>query len=334
MALRTGEYEKAVALLRKALKIDPTLRGADEQLADALFGLGKFEEAIAFLKNDRKVSAITTGILLRLGAAHRSLKEYEEAKKNYQAALEIDPALPDAYYGLAKACAELGQADESRGYLKKYKDLVDRDTKARIERARASGDRAIVIARENLADIYTAAGQVYRSHGDARNAEGHWLKAAKLFPEDTVCRNELLALYQQTNRTDETLQILGQLAEIEPENATHPLTVGVLNARLNRFDAAERAFQKVSELAPQRPEGRLALVHLYLRSNRKLPEAAELARAVVELAPTPSNCVLLSAACNRNGDHAGAVSAIERAIELDPGNEEYGRIRQSLREKP
>ncbi|MFH1920469.1 MAG: tetratricopeptide repeat protein [Planctomycetota bacterium] len=332
VALKTGDYEKAAALSRRALEIDSTLLGAAEQLADALMGLGKFEEAVAVLENDAKVLPKTAGMLSRLGAAYHSLEEYEKAKENHQAAIELDPALADAYYGLAKACAKLGQRDESSVYLQKYKELADHDRKTRIEGARTSGD--LVLVRQAVADVYTAAGQVYRKHGNVPNAEGHWLKAARLASGDTVCRNALVSLYRQMNRTAETLQILGQLAEIEPENATYQMQIGGLNARLDQFDAAERAFRKVSELAPKRPEGYLALARLHLESNRKLLEAMDLARTAVELAPTPANYVLLSAACKRNGDHAGAVSAIQRAIELDPSNEQYRRIQESLREKP
>jgi cytochrome c-type biogenesis protein CcmH/NrfG len=56
-----------------------------------------------------------------------------------------------------------------------------------------------------------------------------------------------------------------------------------------------------------------------------------LAARLVELEPSPASLVLLTRACAKIGDRAGALSAIERAIRLDPENASYKRVRQQLR---
>ena len=333
VAFRKGEYDEAAALLRKALQLDPTLSEATVQLADALICLGRTEEAVALLEERIGITpGADRNVLYSLGHAYLQLHQYEKAKTHYLAALEADPAWTYAYYGLAQACAKLGQVEESKIYLEKFKQLIGDDLEAEIEQTRSFDDLAS--ARQNVAYICVAAGRVYRSHQNLREAEEHWLKAARIAPKDTACREELARLYQESYRVEEALQTLEELAEIEPRNVMYQLDLGVLSARSGRFDAAEEAFQKVRQLAPRRPEGYLALVGLYLQSNQKLPEAVKLAGAVVELQPTARNYALLSAACRRNGDLSGALSAIERATELDPGNDEYARLRTALREKP
>ena len=58
-----------------------------------------------------------------------------------------------------------------------------------------------------------------------------------------------------------------------------------------------------------------------------------LAQKAVDLAPTAPHYVLLGQACYRNKDAAAALAAIERAIELDPGNVQTRRIYERLQQE-
>jgi Flp pilus assembly protein TadD len=76
-----------------------------------------------------------------------------------------------------------------------------------------------------------------------------------------------------------------------------------------------------------------ALAQLYLKTNRKLPQARELLRTAVELEPTAPNYFLLGTACLASGDSTGAGEAISQALKLDPENATYRRLYDSMREK-
>ncbi len=65
--------------------------------------------------------------------------------------------------------------------------------------------------------------------------------------------------------------------------------------------------------------------------NRKLPEARKLAEKAVALEKTGENFFILSWACNVNGDRASAMSAIQQAIKLEPGNIEYRQMYEQLK---
>ena len=69
------------------------------------------------------------------------------------------------------------------------------------------------------------------------------------------------------------------------------------------------------------------------RRRRKLPEATQLARAAVQVEPSAPNYLVLSVACASNGDFAGAASAIEQAMKLDPGNPKYVQMYEMIQEK-
>jgi len=331
-ALKTGDFEKAAGHLRKVLEIDPTKLAVRESLAFALLAQNKPREAIAVLADEIVSRQRRWGIFFRLGRAYSMMDEYEKARENCLMAIEIDPNRTEPYHLLARICARLGQKEESKMYLMRYKELSQRTKKANVESVRRYDDLAMT--REDVADILTAAGEVYLRNMDLQDGEKQFLQAAQLDPRNTACRNHLVSLYQQSGRVNNMIEQLKALQEIEPANATHPMRLGAINVRLNRFDAAERAFQRAKELAPRRPEGYVALARFYLQSNQKTAEALELARVAVQLEPNAPNYVLLSMASNKNGDHAGAMAAIEQATVLDPDNHQLETIRNMLKREP
>ncbi len=106
-----------------------------------------------------------------------------------------------------------------------------------------------------------------------------------------------------------------------------------LGALVHRLDPGKVPFRKATELAPERSWGPCGLAQLYLHGNRKLREAKSLAAAAVELEPVASNYAVLSEACDKNGDLAGAVAAMQRAVELEPDNTRYQRIYELLQNR-
>ena len=99
------------------------------------------------------------------------------------------------------------------------------------------------------------------------------------------------------------------------------------------FEAAESGFRRAIEIGPEQAEGYLGLVKLYYSADREPAEAARLASRAVELEPSARNYVLLSVVLDRKGDLAGALAAVERAIELNPNGEEPRQIYELLKNK-
>jgi len=331
IALTKDECEKAVAHFRKALAIDPKVSQVRTALADALMRSGEVEEAVAVLEEDLKDSPRNVESLSRLGQAWLQLKEYDKARERFAAAIEVDPACTDAYYGLSNVCIRLGEKEEAQKYREKFKELKAADLEV------AEGRRQALFHPETLpefvASICLAAGNVYSRHRYVEKAELCWRRAATLAPQDTVSRHQLALMYLQANRAAEALEVLDQLKKIEPENAIHYLNLGFLKVRLSEFDEAEEAFRTACKLAPKVSTGYASLAQLYLETRTKPEEARELAQTAVELEPTASNYFVLSTACAACSDAAEALAAIEKALKLDPDNAEYRRMRALIKGK-
>jgi Flp pilus assembly protein TadD len=91
--------------------------------------------------------------------------------------------------------------------------------------------------------------------------------------------------------------------------------------------------RKSIEMAPKRPGAYFSLATLLLLWGRNLPEARTLCQELVALEPTARNYALLAEACKRNEDIAGARAALERAMELDPGNQDFKGAYKALSER-
>jgi len=331
VAWRKGEYQEALQLWRKACEINPNLQAMYHPYAEALLDMGKAEEAIAAAEKGLSIRPNDRENYLLLGKAHLQLKDYAKAADNYEKARQLRPDESRSYYGLAAVYARQGQADKARQYTEQFKKLRDAEDKARVDHRRASDYHARLVWA--LAKVRTDAGRLYAARGMPEKAEEHWRRAAAFDPENKVCRQELVALYMRTGRERRALTFAEQLRAIDPKNAVYHLNAGALLAALERLDAAEEATRKGLELAPGLAVGYRSLVRILLLRNQRLPEAKALVRKLVELEPAAPNYGLLGEVCAQAGDLPGARAALERAMQLDPGNEEFRAAYRGLQGK-
>ena len=322
VALLEGSFETAADMWRKALQINPRIAGVHEPLARALLNLGKTDEAVEVLQEGIKTSPESSDSHFLLGQAYLQLKAYEKAKQAYEKAIEIRHDYTLAYYGLATVCARLGERDRAKEYGKKFRELKRTDVDVLREERRDPGNDLDAVRRQ-VVRTFIEAGGMYRAAGFLWSAEKLWLRAAVLDQANVSCRLKLAALYQQTRREQDTIRVYQQLAKIDPQEAKYPMYLGMMLARMEKLDAAEQAFEQVVQLAPERSWGHQGLAQVYLRSDDKLAEAKTHAQTAVRLEPVASNYYILSRACEKTGDAAGALAALERTVELEPGNRKY-----------
>jgi tetratricopeptide (TPR) repeat protein len=331
IAFQKGNYEKALELWQKASEINPNLERIYNSLGGALTCLGRTEEAISMFQKDIDISERPIQSHYMLGVQYQLLKEYEKAKQCYETVIEIQPNHVSAYHGLATVCAMLGDKEKSGRLMEKFRNLKAEEMKALKERDRRFND--LVLTRRSAAKTCKDIGQFYYIHSYVGKAEELLQRAASLDPEQSGCRVLLASLYEQDGRISQALQCYEELSRIEPDNVHCHGNIGVICFELQRYEEAEKAFRKVIELDPNQSSGYRYLAFLYLCTNKRLDEARALAEKAVALEKTGDNFFVLSIACDETGDRAGAIRAIEQAMELEPENEKYRQIYEQLKKE-
>jgi tetratricopeptide (TPR) repeat protein len=331
VALLKEEHAKAIHLWQKALQMNPSMFGVHFRLAQALMVVGQPQQAIAALKKDLEISPKASWSYYLLGQLYMQLKDYEQAKQSFKAATQIQPGYAKAYYGLAVVCMRLEQTDEARKFMDEFKKLKAQDV--RVDKDRRSTYDDLETIRSRFAETCTEGGNIYYRHRNAQKAEQLWQTAAALDPKNIACRTNLATLYQRNNRLLQALEFCEQLRELEPENPARHFNVGILNAHLKKFDAAEKAFLKARELAPQKSDSYRMLAQMYLETGRRVAEALALARQAVQIEPTAENYFVLGAVYAKNDNLVEALAALQRAIALDPNNPKYRRIYELFKKR-
>lgn len=321
------QYDRAEALFRKAIALKPEFAEPRQHLGGMLMRRGRIADAIAVLRSAREPTAEIHALL---GQAYQRTQDYARAEESYLAALKLNPALGEAFYGLAAVYARMGRTDKAAEYRTKFASQAG---ELQVYRRRIRSDHnPLTVVRQNVARTHTDVGRVFAAFGRGEDAERLWRRSAALDPANTESRLQLAQRCQQTKREAEALACYEEVTRIDPKNGLAFLQLGRLNARLQRWDEAEAAFTKLVELAPERPESHYALAQFYVHSNRNQAEGLAQAQEAVRLAPIAPHYALLGQARARSGDAAGALAAIEEACALDPANAQYRRLRDMLKE--
>jgi tetratricopeptide (TPR) repeat protein len=255
--LLRDEYERAETYFRKALALDPNLATANFRLAKTLVHQGKMREAAAILESANSLS--DEGHRL-LGEAYQHLKEYPKAKASYERALAANTNLTEAYYGLSRVLAQLGDEEKSKECWAKF-SVLKKETDQQARQMRTDYD-SLSITKGSVAQTHTDVGRVYILNHRPKEAEELWLKAAALDASNTLSRLQLAIHYQQTAQYHQALRYYQDVARLVPSDALVQMNIGRVSLKLNQVQQAEVAFKRVVELAPDRPEGHAALAQV------------------------------------------------------------------------
>ena len=186
--------------------------------------------------------------------------------------------------------------------------------------------------RTSLAHSHTDIGRVYVHHGEPAQAERLWRRAAEVAPDDTPSRLHLAEYYRSHGRIAEALAVYTQLAELNPMQGRFFFDVGNLNLLLKRLDAAEAAYRKAIELEPNRADAtghsRSSIWYLGGICPKRFPW-----RKALALSPSAPVFVLLGDLYAETGDLDGAITAMEQATRLEPGNAAWQQRLEKLRRK-
>lgn len=158
-------------------------------------------------------------------------------------------------------------------------------------------------------------------------------------PADTRAMKYAALRHRQLGEADRAVALLQEVVRREPDQAEGRLLLGEALLDTGQFAAAAEQLGRAIQLAPDRPEIRLARARLLATdpspARRDPAAAAQLARGVIAQAGDrlPAAWEVLALALAAGGDAAGAAQAAARALELAEAREDAAlaaRIRRAF----
>ncbi|RUL89757.1 tetratricopeptide repeat protein [Tautonia sociabilis] len=289
-------YTEAEAALRRALELNPKLSAAEGLLAAALNGQHRFAEGLEHARSaveadpeDLNARAVLSDSLLELG-------RYDEAEAEVRRLYELAP-VPEVEARCSRLAERRGRVDEAIGRM----------TRA-AEAASASSvfPHADAWYRVQLADLLTSAGRldeaeaVYAAIPEGIDA---YHDATAGLARVKACRGE----------TESAIQLYERAVALGPDPM---MVVGLaeLYRLVGREAEAGSLLRALEDELRSRPDERRHLALLYCDEGDRLPEALALARRDLEDRQDVDAFATLAWALHKNGRHAEAAEAIDRAL--------------------
>ena len=254
--LRRNELVKAITALKAATKQDRDnmaawyllgnccLEGAPFQMAektDPILAYSKCEDHLRWFH----------GFWVNRGLAQLRLMRYEEARSDFDEAIELRPDLAEGYLQRALVLEAIGEKDAALSDVNDALRLGQRTPRALVVRARlrsalgdwagSQKDRAEALALEPRDEEGFLVRGVTRLKTDVQGALADFKEAVVRNPRSRAgYANQAVVLALKLNQPREAVALLDRLVQIYPTLATAYADRGFLQARLGNRDAALR----------------------------------------------------------------------------------------------
>ncbi len=244
---------------------------------------------------DVRVKAISSR-----GLAHLELGRYSEAKSDLQEVLRVSPRSSAAMVNLAKVFVAEGNLPEAYSLYEKALNADPRNFDAisgivnisirqgQPEKAHARLDSLIEANAgrgEVLAALSFLKSNVYSAEKNPEQAERHLLNAISTDPDYLPAYSAYASFLVSQKRISEALDQYRKVVEKRPVAPAFTM-LGILEDSQGNTSAAEKAYRRALELAPETPIAANNLAWLIAEQQGNLDEALQLATMAVSKGQT------------------------------------------------
>lgn len=246
--LAAGAPDRAVAELRRAVKLGARSASVHARLAAALAAQQQFAQAEDALRTALARAPGDGALVMQLAAAQAAQGKLAEALESYAAVPASDPAAPDARFNGAVLLERRGDTAAAiaqyralladvPGYADAHNNLgVLYERAGDLAAARAAYEAALAVSARHVA-AHANLGKVLRTQGELANAETHCRRALALEPDHAVALTNLGNVLAARDDVDGALVAFRQALAAEPDNADAALSAGMLELARGRWAA-------------------------------------------------------------------------------------------------
>ncbi len=188
-----------------------------------------------------------------LGVEALSSGKFDEGRKSFLNAVNLDPNFGLAYAALASVCRNLGQLQDAEKYVKLAIAHIDRMT----ERER-----------------YRTRGFYYLLNDDLQKCVEEYSALITRYPSDVAARNNRALCLIDSRNIPQAVEDMQRGVEILPKRSLYRANLALYSAFGGDFQTAEREGRTLLQLDPSFTPGFLALAYGQL-GQRQLAQAAD-----------------------------------------------------------
>ena len=229
----------------------------------------------------------------QLGYAYTALEKRQEARSEYERAMQLDPKMSEAALNLGILLLK----DEPAAAIAPLKQAVD------------------LLATQSRPR--TLLGLAYEKSGELKNAENAYEGALALDPKDSETSLHLAQLYLRENRTTDAERKYRAVLANEPESQA--ALAGLAKAlEAEKSPAAAEAYRNYLKVKPEDAAAREHLVHLLIAGEKYDEALAEMEKAEKGGAPSLETLKLRADILIGEKKWPEAIAALKQATALAP----------------
>ena len=126
-ALKNNNYDLAISLLQRVVKLEPKHKTAWDELGRAYLGLNQNDQAVEAFKKQIEIDAYHQYAYNDLGVAYQRELKYDEAIQEFQKQIEINPLDPQAHASLGQVYVAQKKFAEAIPELEKAVTLLPKN---------------------------------------------------------------------------------------------------------------------------------------------------------------------------------------------------------------
>jgi tetratricopeptide (TPR) repeat protein len=253
--MREGRLDDARDELESMLRQNGKSFWANFMLGWVYNSQRRWTEALDCFKKAIAIDAMRAPPHLLAGFCALRLNDLEYARLSFEAALNINPKMPGAHFGMAQALQVSGDIDDALAHIQEVLRLDPLSSTARLVSA-----------------------SVLRKSGRVADAIQELEVLLKMNPTNFEACTFLSAMYDQQGNHRKAAQLLESAAKLKPAAVHIWRMLGRSKKEMKDYEGAEAAYREALRLRPQGGTNSLPLVDVLI-AQRKYEEALELIRS-------------------------------------------------------
>jgi tetratricopeptide (TPR) repeat protein len=333
--MRQGKREEAAQVNGDILKADPADNDAHGLAATLLLDKGDINRALTELQAVVARAPNNAVAHYNLGRAHEARGESEQARQEYQKAVDIRPDYVLARLAVAQLQLRKREWDAALRTAEQVLSVDKTNGNARlIQSAAMMGQQRYADSRTmlaemqkaspNSADIYYQLGLIDLAEKKYKESEADFRRSYELNPANSRGLMGIVETYFAQHRPDDAINMLQAEAVKAPKRVDLRLAVASASVMAARFDMAVTQYKTALDMLGADAAAR---ADIYLRLGETYRRKGDLVDAIPALEQArksmPDNSVVLSTlalALDGSGRKAEARKIYETTLKNDPNN--------------